>query len=29
MGIKTPTLENPGNHWKNLKIRVFPENYHP
>jgi hypothetical protein len=25
----TPTLENPGNRWKNLDFRVFPENSHP
>jgi hypothetical protein len=25
----TPTLENPGNRWKNPAFRVFPENSHP
>jgi hypothetical protein len=25
----TPTLENPGNCWKNPDFWVFPENYHP
>jgi hypothetical protein len=24
-----PTLENPGNRWKNPDFRVFPENSHP
>jgi hypothetical protein len=25
----TPTLENPGNCWKNPDFGVFPENSHP
>jgi hypothetical protein len=25
----TPTLENPGNRWKNQHFWVFPENSHP
>jgi hypothetical protein len=25
----TPTLENPGNRWKNPDFQVFPENSHP
>jgi hypothetical protein len=25
----TPTLENPGNRWKNSDFRVFLENSHP